>query len=720
MFDDKSVLVTGGTGSFGKAFIATLLARYRPGRVIVFSRDELKQFEMSQTREFSGPQVRYFIGAVRDRARLVQAMQGVDFVVHAAALKQVPAAEYNPMECIKTNVHGAENVIVAAIECGISRAIALSTDKAANPINLYGATKLCSDKLFIGANNIVGGRDVRLSVVRYSNVVGSRGSVVAVFRKLIADGATELPVTDARMTRFWITPDQGVNFVLKRFARMQGRRAVRAQDPVLPHHGHRRGARARRRDTHRGHSTGREAARGHVPEGRLAPHAGVRRSLRHPADDQFRPRRALRLQPALRDRHARRPGLRVQLGRQSALPRGGAAARVAARSCGVIPGGRQVIGAQDIDAVVEVLESDWLTQGPAIPAFERALAAYCGARQAVAASSATAALHIACLALGLGPGDRLWTSPSTFVASANCARFCGADVDFVDIDPRTYNMSVGALEARLSEARRTGRLPKIVVPVHFAGQSCEMKAIRSLAEAYGFSILEDAAHAVGGRYLDEPIGSCRYSDIAVFSFHPVKIITTGEGGVALTNNAGLAARMERLRAHGITRDPALMEGETEGPWYYQQLELGANYRITDLQAALGSSQLRRLDAFVARRRILAQRYDRLLGGLALIRPWQHPETLSAWHLYVVQVDEARTGRTRREVFETLRAAGIGVNVHYIPVHEQQPYYRRLGFRHGDFPIAEAYYRRAISLPLHPGLTDEEQERVATALAAALQ
>lgn len=385
----------------------------------------------------------------------------------------------------------------------------------------------------------------------------------------------------------------------------------------------------------------------------------------------------------------------------------------------MIPYGRQDIRQEDIDAVVAVLRSDWLTQGPAVPAFERALAAHCGASHAVAANSATSALHVACLALGLGPGDWLWTSPNTFVASANCGRYCGASVDFVDIDPRTYNMSVGALETKLAEAQRTGRLPKIVVPVHFAGQSCDMRTIRALAEKYEFRIIEDASHAVGGRYLDEAVGNCRYSDIAVFSFHPVKIITTGEGGMALTNDSDLATRMSRLRTHGVTRDAAQMDGRSEGPWYYEQVELGLNYRMTDLQAALGSSQLRRLEAFVARRHELAERYDRLLADLPLIRPWQHPDALSAWHLYVVQLDSTRTERSRRDVFDALRAAGIGVNVHYIPVH-RQPYYRRLGTASGEFPEADAYYQRALSLPLYTGLTEAGQDRVVAALADALR
>jgi UDP-4-amino-4,6-dideoxy-N-acetyl-beta-L-altrosamine transaminase len=383
------------------------------------------------------------------------------------------------------------------------------------------------------------------------------------------------------------------------------------------------------------------------------------------------------------------------------------------------PYGRQDVLPDDIDAVVSVLRSDWLTQGPAVPRFEAAVADYCGAKHAVATNSATSALHIACLALGLKAGDRLWTSANTFVASANCGLYCGAEVDFVDIDPRTYNMSADALAARLEMAEAEGRLPKIVVPVHFAGQSCDMVRIRALADRYGFRIVEDAAHAVGAKYLGTPVGACRYCDVAVFSFHPVKVITTGEGGVALTNDAELAARMARLRSHGTTHDPSRMHGESDGPWYYQVLELGWNYRMTDIQAALGCSQMQRLDHYVRRRTALAGIYDRLLANTGLTLPWRDPACASAWHLYVVGWNEEASGLSRGEAFARLRAAGIGVNVHYIPLHTH-PYFRKLGFRPGQFPNAEAYYARALTLPLYPGLTEAQQERVVEHLATMLQ
>lgn len=380
----------------------------------------------------------------------------------------------------------------------------------------------------------------------------------------------------------------------------------------------------------------------------------------------------------------------------------------------MIPYGRQDITQADIDAVVEVLKSDFLTQGPMVPRFEQAVADYVGTAYAVAVNSATSALHLACRALGLGPGDVLWTSPITFVASANCARYCGAEVDFVDIDPRTYNLCPQALERKLIEAERIGRLPKVVVPVHLCGQPCDMAAIHALAQRYGFRVIEDASHAIGARYRGEPVGNCRYSDITVFSFHPVKIITTAEGGMALTNDAALAEKMALLRSHGITREPEKMTHAPDGPWYYQQIELGFNYRMTELQAALGLSQLDRLDVYVQRRAELAREYNELLAELPVVMPWQHPDSASAWHLYVIRLQLQGHRLSHRQVFEALREQGIGVNLHYIPVHTQ-PYYQQLGFRVGDFPLAEAYYEEAISLPLYPTLPEPDQVKVAAAL-----
>ncbi len=382
----------------------------------------------------------------------------------------------------------------------------------------------------------------------------------------------------------------------------------------------------------------------------------------------------------------------------------------------MIPYGRQQITDNDVEAVVEALRSSFLTQGPAVPHFERAVAERVGAARAVAVNSATSALHVACAALDLGPGDWLWTSPNTFVASANCALYCGASVDFVDIDPTTWTMSPDALAAKLESAAQERRLPKIVVPVHLCGQSCDMASIGALAKHYGFHVVEDASHAIGGRYRGEPVGTCRHSDVTVFSFHPVKIVTTGEGGAAVTNDAALADRMERLRSHGITRDPALMTHAPDGPWYYQQIELGWNYRMTDIAATLGTSQLDRLDNYVARRHALVRRYDEAFESLPLQRPVQHPDAFSPFHLYVIRVhDRAR----HRAIFEGLRARGMGVNLHYIPVH-LQPFYRRMGFAHGDFPEAEAYYAEAISLPMFPTLSEADQDTVIAAVRAELE
>ena len=380
--------------------------------------------------------------------------------------------------------------------------------------------------------------------------------------------------------------------------------------------------------------------------------------------------------------------------------------------------GQQDITQADIDAVIGVLKSVNLTQGPNILNFEQSVMAHTGAKHAVAVNSATSALHIACLALDLRPGDWLWTTPNTFVASANCALYCGAQVDFVDIDPRTYNLCPHKLEEKLIAAEKARKLPKIVVPVHLTGQPCDMAAIHALAQKYGFKIIEDASHAIGGQYKGEPIGNGRYSDVTVFSFHPVKIITTAEGGMALTNSDELATRMGLLRSHGITRDPALMTQPMDGPWYYQQVALGYNYRMTDMQAALGVSQMTRLQQYIARRHEIADRYNQLLADLPLTLPWQHPDSYSAYHLYVIRLQLDNIQRSHLQVFEALRAKDIMVNLHYIPVHTQ-PYYQQMGFKQGDYVEAERYYREAISIPMHPTLTETEQMTVVDALKEAM-
>ena len=375
-----------------------------------------------------------------------------------------------------------------------------------------------------------------------------------------------------------------------------------------------------------------------------------------------------------------------------------------------IPYGKQNISQQDIDVVVNVLQSDFLTQGPQVPLFEKTVAEYVGAKYALAVNSATSALHIACLALGLKRGDVLWTSPITFVASANCGLYCDADVDFVDINPQTYNISIDALQKKLIQAKLQNRLPKIVIPVHLCGQSCDMEKIYALSKEYGFYIIEDASHAIGGKYQSEHIGACKYSDITVFSFHPVKIVTTAEGGMALTNNSILAKKMDLLRSHGITRDTEIMNKESEGLWYYEQVELGFNYRMTELQAALGVSQMSRLTQFVEKRHSISNKYNEILKDLPVILPYQLNDSYSGLHLYVIRLKLNELKASRKQIFEALRAKGIGVNVHYIPVHTQ-PYYENLGFKLGDFPVAEAYYDTAISLPMYPDLTDDQIQYV---------
>jgi len=386
----------------------------------------------------------------------------------------------------------------------------------------------------------------------------------------------------------------------------------------------------------------------------------------------------------------------------------------------VIPYGKQDINSADIDAVVDVLKSDYLTQGPQVPLFEQSISAYCGSNFSVAVNSATSALHISCLALGLGKNDWLWTSPNSFVASANCGLYCGAKVDFIDIDPITYNLSVEELEKKLIKAKKEGKLPKIIIPVHFAGQSCDMSKIKSLSKEFGFSIIEDASHAIGSKYLGKFVGGCQFSDITVFSFHPVKIITTAEGGLATTNCKNLAQKLRLYHSHGITRDQDLLNEKLIGPWYYEQISLGFNYRMTELQAALGISQLQRVDGFVSNRHVLKKRYDLLLEDLPLILPYQSKDCYSSLHLYPVQIDIAKkVAKSRKQIFIELRENNVGVNVHYIPIH-MQPYFQNLGFKKGDFPNSEVYYQSTLTLPMFSSMTSEQQDEVVTVLNKILQ
>jgi UDP-4-amino-4,6-dideoxy-N-acetyl-beta-L-altrosamine transaminase len=381
----------------------------------------------------------------------------------------------------------------------------------------------------------------------------------------------------------------------------------------------------------------------------------------------------------------------------------------------MIPYGKQDIDQSDIDEVINVLKSDFITQGPQVPKFEKLVSEYCKSKYSVAVNSATSALHLACLALNLKNGDWLWTSPNSFVASANCALYCGASVDFIDIDPLTYNISVQDLERKLIIAEADNKLPKIIIPVHFAGQSCNMKKIHSLSKKYGFKIIEDASHAIGGRYLDDPIGNCKYSDITVFSFHPVKIITTGEGGIATTNNKDIAKVMVMLRSHGISRDPNDMNRISDGPWYYEQLALGFNYRMSDIHAALGISQIKRLDKFISLRHKVAKTYDDELKNSLINTPFRNKDSFSSFHLYVIRLS---TSVNHLDVFKTLRSNGIGANLHYIPIHTQ-PYYQKFGFKPNNFPEAMKFYREAISLPMFPMLKSEHQQQVIKSLVQAL-
>jgi len=385
----------------------------------------------------------------------------------------------------------------------------------------------------------------------------------------------------------------------------------------------------------------------------------------------------------------------------------------------MIPYGRQEIDSEDVEAVLKTLRSDWLTQGPTVPEFEQLIGSYCEAKHAIATNSATSALHIACLALGVKKGDKVWTSPVSFVASANCALYCGADVDFVDVNPITYNLCPELLEKKLIQAKKSGDLPRVLIPVHLAGQSCDMAKIYELSQRYSFRIIEDASHAIGGQYKESLIGGCRFSDITVFSFHPVKIITTGEGGMVLTNSKKLADKVRLLRSHGIIKDQSLMQGPIDGPWYYEQTSLGYNFRMTDLQASLGISQSKRLDSIIERRRSIASKYDRELEALPLITPAQSLDCLSSWHLYIVKLKLSEISRTKKEVFESMREKGIGVNLHYIPIY-RHPYYRSLGLSDKDFPNSAEYYREAMTIPIYPNMTEEQQASVIAALTSSIQ
>lgn len=673
MFDDKVILITGGTGSFGQNYTKRILEDYNPKKIIILSRDELKQFEMQ--RLFDDGCMRYFIGDIRDSERLSDVMQDVDYVIHAASMRGLNATEYHPIECLKTNVYGAENVIRAAIKNNVKKVIALSTGKSVMPSGVNDATRLMSEKLFVAANNMVGSRQTRFSVVRNGNIVGTDASLVSFFREgkdLDSDGGDD----QSDMSFYLQGLKSSVDFVLKNFGRMQG------GEVFVP-----------------------KTTKEKIFETNLAFEAS-QNSVSVGFESAITKEESVRTLE-FEDHYVICPTVQFANISDFSQNKLGEVGKT-------ISYGKQDINQEDILSVVDVLKSDFLTQGPNVPKFEETVSKYCQAQYGVATNSATSALHVACLSLGLGEGDWLWTSTNSFVASANCGVYCGAKVDFVDIDAQTYNMCVQKLEEKLIQAKEDGCLPKVVIPVHFAGQSCDMKNIHILSEEYGFKIVEDASHAIGGKYLGQPIGGCQYSDITVFSFHPVKIITTGEGGLATTNDSFLCERMQRLRSHGVTRNEELMTHEPDGDWYYQQVELGFNYRMTEMQAALGVSQMKRLDQFIQRRHEVANRYDKLLCGLPLILPYQHEEAFSSLHLYPVQLELNRIDKSHKQVFNELRENGIGANIHYIPIHTQ-PFYKSMGFKEGQYPSAEHYYKRAISIPMYYGLTIEDQNRVVDTL-----
>jgi perosamine synthetase len=637
MLNNKVVLVTGGTGSFGQKFAEIALTRYQPKKLIIFSRDELKQFEMRQ--KFSDDRyepIRFFLGDVRDRERLYRAMDGVDIVVHAAALKQVPACEYNPIEAVKTNVIGAANLIDAAIDRNVKKVIALSTDKAANPINLYGATKLCSDKLFVSANSYSGHHGTQFSVVRYGNVVGSRGSVVPFFLKQRETGV--LPITDPRMTRFWITLDQGVSFVLSSLEKQQGGELFVPKIPSM-----------NIMDLARG-----KAARDFAVAGRCPAHAGIRGPLCHHArlprmDDGgirgLQRRQALSGRVLLQQRweqtmadsatiagHHRN----LQVSQQSLAIDGGTPVRATP-----LPYGRQSIDDDDVEAVVRVLRSSWMTTGPTVGEFERAFAEVVGAQDAVAVSNGTAALHAAMYALGIGPGDEVIVPAITFAASANCVAFQGGTPVFADVDARDLLMDPAKVKDKITP--RT----KVILAVDYAGQPCDYAALLPLADKHGLVLVSDACHALGALYHGRPVGSI--ARLSTFSFHPVKHIATGEGGMISTDDPDLARKMRLFRNHGITTDHR--QREKTGSWQYEMVDLGYNYRLTDLQCALGLSQLKKLPAWLARRRALARRYDEAFADIPAVRPLRlNPDVEHAYHLYTIQLELERLRVDRAAVF----------------------------------------------------------------------
>ena len=738
--DGRSILITGATGSFGNHFLRTILERYSPRRVVVFSRDELKQYEMQQREPFRSRSdvMRWFLGDVRDGARLTKAMEDVDVVIHAAALKHVTAAEYNPFEAVKTNVLGAQNVIDAALACGVQRVVALSTDKAAAPINLYGATKLVSDKLFVAANNHRGDRNVAFSVVRYGNVLGSRGSVIPFFLDRRESGV--LPITDTRMTRFSISLQEGVDYVLLALAKAWGGevfvpkipsyRLVDVAEAIAPHArreivGMRPGEKLHEEMITTTDALGTiEFSRYYVilpstqlwdverfrleSNGSIGQHCGDGFSYNSGENDHFLTVEELREQifgattPLVRG--VATPVAATPVAR-SIVPVAPAAPRTDTET--PIPYGRHEIDESDIAAVVDVLRGDWLTTGPMVERFESAFAQFTGAAHAVAVSNGTAALHLTMLAAGIGPGDEVIVPALTFAASANCVRYVGATVVFADVRPDTLTIDVEHVESLITPRTRA------IIAVDFAGLPADLGPLAQLARRHSLLLVEDGCHAPGARYRGASVGSIAHC--TTFSFHPVKHLTTGEGGMITTNDADTARRLRTLRNHGITSDQR--QRHALGTWEYDMVTLGFNYRLPDVQCALGLSQLTRLPQWLERRQMLADRYTSELATLPGVQLQTVPaDRTHAWHLFTLRLTGDDVSARRRVRFDTLRAQGIQANVHYRPVY-QHSYYRDLGYPTGLCPVAEKAYEGLLSIPLWHGLTDADQQRVIDALQA---
>ena len=750
MFAGSDILITGGTGSFGRKCAETLLRRYHPRRLVIFSRDEQKHVEMSRDlfppRDF--PEVRYFVGDVRDRGRLQRAMRGIDYVVHAAAMKHVDLAEYNPQECISTNIGGAQNVIDACIDTGVKRVVALSTDKAAAPVNLYGATKLCSDKLFAAANSLSGDGGTRFCSVRYGNVLDSNGSVVPFFQKQRSQGV--LPVTSPEMTRFIITLEHGVDFVLRSFERMAGGEIFVPKIPstsimeiaeaIAPECqievvGVRPGEKvhecmipvdeARMALEFDDHFVVQPSARNWTREepaylrtGKPCPEGFCYSSETNPdwlSVEEFRELVGSSCHQPVVPTHAAvkaTPAPAVpRLGKRPSADGLRQAHRASPLSVrySVLPYGRHSIDQSDIDAVVAALRSGVLTQGPELSKFEKSLAQVVGAEYAVACSSGTAALHMAYAAAGIGDGDVVVVPANTFLATANAAIYLNAEVRFCDVDPVSGLMTPDTLELVIDASVRA------VVPVHFAGQPCDMPEIASVVRrrAPQATLIEDACHALGGMHGDRtPVGKPGYSAMTTFSLHPVKHIAAGEGGAVTTDDLGLKRRLESMRSHGMTKDPDSLRRDDEGPWYYEMHSPGFNYRISEMSCALATSQLNRLPSFVARRRQLASRYIDALSGMdGVTVPSSRDLHTSAWHLFCLHIHFDHLGLSRRQLLASLAEAGVGAQVHYFPL-PLQPYYQdRYGYCESQIPGAVKHYEQALSIPCFPAMTDAQQEDV---------